>query len=478
MITSARGFPSCSYHSHSNGHVRKKPYKIGMISLGCPKNQVDAEQMLGVLSDSGFEVTPDQTEADVIVVNTCGFIESAKDESIEAILDAAKMKKGGKCRALIVAGCLAQRYRDELRKELPEADAIIGTAEIARIGEICDLALGGGAPVTQVSAPKLVFGLPRVSTTPRHYRYLKIAEGCSNRCSYCAIPIIRGNFLSRPAASIIDEARRLADDGAKELVLLAQDSTGYRDGSTDLPVLLKKLTRVRGVQWVRLMYAYPGRISDELMAVMAEEEKVCKYLDIPVQHIDDAVLAAMNRKGTSQDIRRTIEKLRKRVPGIALRTSLITGFPGETDAAFKRLLAFVREGSFEHLGVFTYSPEEGTPAALLQKQIAAEVAQERLDLIMKAQAKISLKKNKALVGSTAVVLVDGMEDDVLFGRTQSQAPEIDGVVYLSETEVLPGEFVEVTITDATEYDLVGKATATNHRGTETQRKTRGKQDAD
>ena len=426
-----------------------------MISLGCPKNQVDAEQMLGVLSDSGFEVTPDQAEADVIVVNTCGFIESAKDESIEAILDAAKMKKGGKCRALIVAGCLAQRYSEELRKELPEADAIIGTAEIARIGEICDLALGGGAPVTRVSAPKLVFGLPRVSTTPRHYRYLKIAEGCSNRCSYCAIPIIRGNFASRPAASIIDEAKRLADDGAKELVLLAQDSTGYRDGSTDLPALLRKLTRVRGIQWVRLMYAYPGRISDELMAVMAEEDKICKYLDIPVQHIDDTVLAAMNRKGTSQDIRRTIEKLRKRVPGIALRTSLITGFPGETDAAFKRLLAFVREAGFEHLGVFTYSPEEGTTAVDLPGRVPKRVAEARYAGIMKAQAKISLKKNRALIGRSQTVLVDTMEDMALIGRMQTQAPEIDGVVYLSKTEAGPGDFVDVTITDAREYDLMG-----------------------
>jgi len=443
-----------------------------MISLGCPKNQVDAEQMLGVLSGSGYEVTPDQTEADVIVVNTCGFIESAKDESIEAILDAAKMKKGGRCRALIVAGCLAQRYSDELRKELPEADAIIGTAEISRIGEICDRVLGGGASVTQVSAPKLVFGLPRVSTTPRHYRYLKIAEGCSNRCSYCAIPIIRGNFASRPSASIVDEARRLAGDGAKELVLLAQDSTGYRDGSIDLPGLLRKLTRVRGIAWVRLMYAYPGRISDGLMAVMAEETKICKYLDIPVQHFDDAVLAAMNRKGTSTDIRRTIEKLRKRVPGIALRTSLITGFPGETDAAFKRMLAFVREAEFEHLGVFTYSPEEGTPAALMQKQVAADVAQERLDRIMKTQAKISLKKNKTLIGTICTVLVDGMEDNILFGRTQSQAPEIDGVVYLSETEAAPGEFVDVTITDATEYDLVGTGLKSRHGDTETRGKKR------
>jgi ribosomal protein S12 methylthiotransferase len=450
--------------------VKRKPFKIGMISLGCPKNQVDAEQMLGVLSGAGFEVTPEQTDADVIVVNTCGFIESAKDESIEAILDAAKMKKAGKCRALIVAGCLAQRYSDELRKELPEADAIIGTAEIARIGEICERALGGGVQVTQVSAPKLVFGLPRVSTTPRHYRYLKIAEGCSNRCSYCAIPIIRGNFASRPSASILDEAGNLADDGAKELVLLAQDSTGYRDGSTDLPALLRKLTRVRGIHWVRLMYAYPGRISDALMTVMAEEENICKYLDIPVQHFDDTVLAAMNRKGTSTDIRSTIEKLRKRVPGIALRTSIITGFPGETDAAFKRLMAFVRETEFDHLGVFTYSPEEGTPAAQLLKQGPPEVAQERLDLVMKAQAKISLKKNKALVGATRTVIVDGMEDNVLFGRTEAQAPEIDGVVYLSETEVVPGAFVEVTITDATEYDLVGRAQDTEKKASSPPRK--------
>jgi len=452
--------------------MKNRPYTIGMVSLGCPKNQVDAEQMMGVLTGSGFELTADQQEADVIVVNTCGFIESAKEESIAAILEAARMKKQGKCRALVVAGCLAQRYKDELRKELPEADAIIGTAEVPRIGEICSKALAGSGPVVRVSGPEMVYGLPRVSTTPRHYRYLKIAEGCSNRCSYCAIPLIRGNFASRPAASIIDEARRLADDGAKELVLLAQDSTGYRDGKTELPALLGKLARVRGIAWVRLMYAYPGRIGDALMAVLAEEEKLCKYLDIPVQHIDDKVLAAMNRRGSSDDIRRTIEKLRKRVPGIALRTSLITGFPGETEAAFKRLLSFVKETAFDHLGVFTYSPEEGTPAALLEQQVPAEAAHERLDRIMQAQAKISLKKNRALIGMRRTVLVDGLEDDALFGRTSSQAPEIDGTVYLSETEALPGEFVEVTITDASEYDLVGIATATNHRGTEAQRKSK------
>lgn len=433
----------------------KQSYKIGMVSLGCPKNQVDAEQMMGVLARSGFELTADQQEAEIIVVNTCGFIESAKEESIGAILEAANMKKQGKCRALVVAGCLAQRYKDELRKELPEADAIIGTAEVARIGEICEQALDGSGPLVRVSAPAMVYGLPRLSTTPHHYRYIKIAEGCSNRCSYCAIPIIRGNFVSRPAASIIDEARKLADDGAKELILLAQDSTGYRDGTTDLPVLLRRLTRVRGIGWVRLMYAYPGRITDELVAVLAEEEKVCRYLDIPVQHIDDKVLAAMNRRGTSDDIKRTIEKLRKQVPGIALRTSLITGFPGETEAAFKRLLSFVQETAFDHLGVFTYSPEEGTPAARLEPQVAPEAAQERLDRIMKAQAKISLRKNRSLIGMRAAVLVDGLEDDALFGRLSSQAPEIDGAVYLSETEALPGDFVEVTITDASEYDLVG-----------------------
>lgn len=428
-----------------------------MISLGCPKNQVDAEQMLGVLAGSGFEITPEQGEADVIVVNTCGFIESAKEESIEAILDAAKMKKQGKCAKLIVAGCLAQRYKDELLQELPEADAVIGIAEISRIGALCERMLAGKEQVLEISAPAMVYGLPRISTTPRHYRYLKIAEGCSNHCSYCAIPGIRGNFTSRPSASIIDEARRLAGEGAKELVLLAQDSTGYRDNETDLPKLLKGLTNVSGIAWVRLMYAYPGRISVALMNVMAEEEKLCKYLDLPIQHFDDKVLAAMNRRGTSDDIRRTIEQLRKRVPGIALRTSLIVGFPGETEAAFKRLLAFVKEAEFERLGVFTYSPEEGTAAYGFESTVPGEVAQDRLDRIMKAQAKISLKKNRALIGATRTVLVDGMEDMALIGRLSTQAPEIDGVVYLSETEAVPGKFVDVVIADATEYDLMGTA---------------------
>lgn len=432
-----------------------------MVSLGCPKNQVDAEQMLGVLAGSGFEITPDQAEADVIVVNTCGFIESAKEESIEAILDAAKMKKQGKCRALIIAGCLAQRYKDELLKELPEADAVIGTTEIARITEICGQVLSGSGRVLQVSGPAMVYGLPRVSTTPRHYRYLKIAEGCSNRCSYCAIPIIRGNFQSRPAGSIFDEAGRLADEGAKELVLLAQDSTAYRDGETDLPALLKGLARVRGIEWIRLMYAYPGRISDALMAVMAEENKICKYLDIPIQHIDDNILKAMNRRASSDDVEKTIDKLRKRVPGIALRTSLIVGFPGETEAAFKRLLTFVKEAGFEHLGVFTYSPEEGTSAYDLSPRVPQDVAEERLDRIMKTQAKISLKKNRALIGSIQRVLVDEEQDLTLVGRLSTQAPEIDGVVYLSETAAEPGQFVDVTITDATEYDLIGKDVKTD-----------------
>jgi ribosomal protein S12 methylthiotransferase len=428
-----------------------------MISLGCPKNQVDAEQMLGVLAGSGFELTSEQSDADVIVVNTCGFIESAKEESIEAVLEAAKMKKKGNCKTLIVAGCLAQRYKEELLRELPEADVVIGTGEISRIGEICKTALGGKGRALAVSTPAMVYGLPRVSTTPRHYRYLKIAEGCSNRCSYCAIPIIRGNFTSRPFRSIIDEARKLADEGAKELILLAQDSTGYRDGEADLPRLLRALAKVRGVEWVRLMYAYPGRISGELMAVMAEEEKICRYLDIPIQHFDDAVLKAMNRRGTSEDIRQTIDLLRKRVPGIALRTSLIVGFPGETEAAFKRLLAFVKEAEFEHLGVFTYSPEEGTAACGLKPRVPVEAAEERLDRVMKAQAKISLRKNRALIGARRRVLIDGMEDMALIGRLPSQAPEIDGVVYLSETEAGPGEFVDVTITDAREYDLMGTA---------------------
>jgi ribosomal protein S12 methylthiotransferase len=426
-----------------------------MISLGCPKNQVDAEQMLGMLAGAGFEITSEQQEADVIVVNTCGFIESAKEESIEAVLDAAMMKRKGRCAKIIIAGCLAQRYKDQLLKELPEADAVVGTAEISRIGEICKRALAGGERLLEVSSPEMVYGLPRLSTTPSHYRYLKIAEGCSNHCSYCAIPIIRGNFRSRPLGSIVDEARKLSEEGARELILLAQESTAYRDGDAGIAVLLKALTRVAGIEWVRLMYAYPGRISSDLMTVMAEEEKICRYLDIPVQHFDDQVLSAMNRRGTSGDIRRTIEELRTRVPGIALRTSLIVGFPGETEAAFKRLLAFVKETEFEHLGVFAYSPEEGTAACDLKRQVSAEVASDRLHAIMKVQAKISLKKNRALIGATRRVLVDGMEDMALTGRLETQAPDIDGMVYLSETEAEAGEFVDIIITDATEYDLMG-----------------------
>ena len=427
-----------------------------MISLGCPKNQVDAEQMLGVLAKTGFEITSEQTEADVIVVNTCGFIESAKKESIAAILDAAKMKEQGRCKKLIVAGCLAQRYKDELLQELPEADAVVGATQISRISEICETALSGNERVLNVSDPTMVYGLPRISTTPRHYRYLKIAEGCSNRCSYCAIPNIRGDFKSRPSASIIDEAGKLADEGAKELILLAQDSTGYLDNRIDLPQLLKKLTNVSGIMWIRLMYAYPGRISAALMDVMAGEEKICKYLDIPIQHFDNKVLKAMNRRGTSIDIRRTIEQLRKHVPRIALRTSLITGFPGETEAAFKRLLSFVKEVEFEHLGVFSYSSEEGTAAYDFKSTVTRELAKDRLERIMKAQAKISLKKNQALIGERWTVLVDGMEDMVLIGRLQTQAPEIDGVIYLSEVAAEPGEFVKVVITNATEYDLMGE----------------------
>jgi ribosomal protein S12 methylthiotransferase len=436
--------------------MTKQPTKIGMVSLGCPKNQVDAEQILGVLKKQGFEITPDQTDADVIVVNTCGFIESAKEESIEAVLEAGRMKKQGKCRALIVAGCLAQRYRDELAKELPEADAIIGTAEIPKVAEICDRVLGKHEHIVTSSAPAMVFGLPRVSTTPRHYRYLKIAEGCSNRCSYCAIPLIRGNFFSRPSASIIDEAKRLADEGTKELVLLAQDSTQYRDAGIDLPKLLAKLTKVRGLSWIRLMYVYPGKVTEGLMDVLAGEEKLCRYLDIPVQHIDDRILQAMNRRGGSDDIRRTIEQLRKKVPGISLRTSLIVGFPGETEAAYKRLLAFVKEQEFEHLGVFTYSPEEGTTAVELPGRVPKKAAEERYAGIMKAQARISLRKNRALIGTKQTVLVDTLEDMALIARMQTQAPEIDGVVYLSDTEAAPGEFVDVTITDAREYDLTGE----------------------
>ncbi len=436
--------------------MSRKPYTIGMVSLGCPKNQVDAEQMLGVLAGQGFALTPDPAAADVIVVNTCGFIESAKEESIEAIVEAGRMKREGRCRALIVAGCLAQRYREELAQELPEADAVIGTAEIPKVAGIVERLLGGRERVIAVGAPALVAGLRRISTTPRHYRHLKIAEGCSNRCSYCAIPVIRGGFLSRPSGSVIDEAKRLADEGARELILLAQDSTQYRDRDLDLPRLLARLAKVAGPSWIRLMYVHPARVTDALMGVLAGEEKLCRYLDLPVQHIDAGVLKAMNRPGGPDDIKRTIDALRRRVPGISLRTSLIVGFPGETEAAFRRLQAFVREHAFEHLGVFTWSPEEGTPAAGFPGRVPKEIARERQDKIMAAQAKVSLAKNRSLVGKRVRVLVDGLEDLTLLGRTEGQAPEIDGVVYLSGIEAAPGEFVEAVITDAREYDIVGE----------------------
>jgi ribosomal protein S12 methylthiotransferase len=439
--------------------------------LGCPKNQVDTEQMLGVLEGSGFEITPEQSEADVLVVNTCGFIESAKEESIEAILEAAELKRQGICKKIIVAGCFAQRYKDELAQEFPEVDAVVGTTQIHRISDICKALFSGTERVLEVSSATMVYGLPRKSTTPRHYRYLKIAEGCSNHCSYCAIPAIRGDFFSRPAASIIDEANMLAGEGARELILLAQDSTAYRDGEINLLRLLKKLVRVRGIRWVRLMYAYPGRISTDLMKVMAEEDKICKYLDIPIQHFDDKVLKAMNRCGTSDDIRRTIERLHLHVPGIALRTALIVGFPGETDAAFNRLLAFVNEAEFDHLGVFTYSREEGTPAYDLKMSVPPNIIQNRFDRIMKTQAKISLKKNRALIGKHRRVLIDRLEDMALMGRLETQAPEIDGVVYLSEIEKSPGVFVEVVITDATEYDLM--ATTCDYDGVAKKRTQRG-----
>lgn len=437
--------------------MSRTTYKIGIISLGCPKNQVDAEQMLGVLSSAGFEITPDRNEADVIVVNTCGFIGPAKEESIEAILDAARAKKEGRCRAVVIAGCLAQRYKEELLKEIPEADALIGISEIKNIAEVCMSALKGSGGSVSVSSPAFVYGLPRVSTTPRHVRYLKIAEGCSNRCSYCAIPFIRGPFKARPAISILDEAQRLVDQGAREIILLAQDSTAYKDGDIDLAGLMRMLVRIEGIEWLRLMYAYPGSISQKLMDVMAEEQKVCRYLDMPVQHIDDGVLRAMNRRSTADDIRRSIDRLRRHVPGIALRTSLIVGFPGETEAAFERLLSFVIDTEFDRLGVFIYSPEEGTPAWNLPHSVSAEAAEERQGRIMEAQAAISFKKNRALIGSRQRVLVDGMEDMVLIGRLASQAPDIDGVVYLSECEAAPGDFVDVVITDASEYDLKGTA---------------------
>ena len=438
--------------------------KVSLVSLGCPKNLVDAEVMLGYLAREGFEVTTDEHEADIIIVNTCSFIKEAKQESIDTILDLADRKEDGRCRLLVVTGCLPQRYQEELARELPEVDIFVGTGDYPRIAEIIAEKQTTEGQLRYTGDPNFLYDteLPRLKSSPHYTAYLKIAEGCSNCCSYCVIPSLRGSFRSRPIEMLMQEAESLVAGGVRELNLIAQDITGYgKDLGTgaSLEYLIRKLARLDGLKWIRLLYAYPDGITDDLIQLIKTEPKVCKYLDIPLQHISDLILKKMNRRSNEAMIRGLIGKLREEVPDIALRTSLIVGFPGETEEDFKHLLHFVEEAQFDRLGVFCYSREEGTPAASMEDQISERTKRERYKKLMRVQARLSFKRNRRLINSIEQVLIEGLSDEtdlLLKGRSSRQAPDIDGQVYVTAGEAKVGDIVDLRITDSSDYDLIGE----------------------
>lgn len=436
---------------------------IFFVSLGCDKNLVDSEFMLGLTKKAGYEIVNQEEEADVIVINTCCFIHDAKEESIETILEMARYKETGRLKLLAVTGCLAQRYHDEIREELPEVDVILGSSNYSDIVE----AIEKGLKEKQVTLlrdltymPDLS-GVDRVVTTGDYLAYLKIGEGCNKRCTYCIIPSIRGGYRSVPMEHLLQEAEKLAANGVKELVLVAQETTVYgKDlyGKKMLPELLTKLCRIEGLRWIRILYCYPEEITDELIDVMAKEEKICAYLDMPIQHCENSVLKAMGRRTSREELIETIGKLRERIPGITLRTTLISGFPGETEEDHRAMLEFVDQMEFDRLGVFTYSPEEGTKAAEMDNQIEEVVKIRRRDEIMELQQEISYEKNQDMVGQVVTVCVEGylFEDDIYIGRSEKDAPKVDGCVFVrSPEEIVSGTFVDVRITEANEYDLIG-----------------------
>lgn len=435
--------------------------RVGMVSLGCPKNQVDAEHMLYNLREEGCEIIADAALADVVVVNTCGFIESAKQEAIETILEFCTLKEEGRIKAVIVTGCLAERYREEIKTEMPEVDAVIGIGSNELLGTVIKKVLSGEGDIcTFGDKYSLIIGGRRIIST-ENYAYLKIAEGCDNCCTYCAIPSIRGRFRSRKMESVIDEAKWLASVGFKEIVLVAQDTTRYGEdiyGKPMLAELMREISKIDGLKWIRTLYAYPERITDELIDVIASEEKCVKYLDIPIQHCDGEVLRRMNRAGDEASLRELVKKLRERVPGIILRTTLIAGFPGETEEQFERLCEFVKDVRFDRLGCFAYSAEEGTPAADFSDQIDEEIKQKRADIIMEEQMLISDELNQSYIGKTIEVVTEGFDRyaECYFGRSAMDAPEIDGKIFF--TSPCPralGEYVNVVIDDVMDYDLIG-----------------------
>ena len=436
--------------------------KILLISLGCDKNLVDTEVMLGLLASRGHEMTDDETEAEVIIINTCCFIHDAKEESIQNILEMAEYKKKGSLKALIVAGCLAQRYRQEILDEIPEVDAVLGTTAYGQILESLDAALAGRPEVRLADLQSLpVVETKRLVTTGGHYAYLKIAEGCDKHCTYCIIPQIRGSYRSVPMERLLEEAEELAGQGVRELILVAQETTLYgKDiyGEKKLPELLRRLCRIRGLQWIRILYCYPEEITEELIQVMKEEPKICHYLDLPVQHANDRILKRMGRRTTRQQLIEMVGKLRREIPDICLRTTLITGFPGETEEEHAELVDFVDQMEFDRLGVFTYSPEEGTPAAEMPDQIEEEVKLARQAEIMELQQEIAFENAEAMVGREVLVLIEGKvaDENAYVGRTYRDAPGVDGMIFVETGELLlSGDFARVRVTGALEYDLIG-----------------------
>lgn len=437
--------------------------KILFISLGCDKNLVDSEVMLGMLTSKGYEITDDENEADVVVVNTCCFIGDAKEESIHNILEMAELRKAGDIKALIVTGCLAQRYKEEVQTEIPEVDAIIGTTAIDAIVETLeDVLAGQGHNHIEDINRTPVYDKSRIVTTGGHYAYLKIAEGCDKRCSYCIIPKVRGNYRSIPMESLLAEARKLVEFGAKELILVAQETTLYgKDlyGEKSLPRLLHELCKIDGLYWIRILYCYPEEITDELIETIRTEEKVCHYLDIPIQHASDNILKRMGRRTNQAELRNMIARLRERIPDICLRTTLITGFPGETQEDHEELMAFVDEMEFDRLGVFTYSAEEDTPAAEFEDQIEEEIKKDRQAEIMELQQEIAFEKAENAVGRTVLAMIEGRlpNESAYAARTYMDAPNVDGLVFVQTSrELMTGDFVKVKITGSYEYDLIGE----------------------
>ena len=437
--------------------------KVSMVSLGCPKNQVDGEIMLAALKNAGFEIIDEVDTSDVVIVNTCGFIEDAKKEAIETILDMVELKKDGIIKNVLVTGCLAERYKDELLKEIPEIDGVMGIGANGDIVNAVNKIIDGDGYKAFPPKENLPLCGERELSTPSYYAYLKIADGCSNHCAYCAIPSIRGEFRSRPAEEIIDEAKELAEKGVREIIVIAQDTTRYGEdlyGKPALPSLLNSLSEIDGIKWIRMLYCYPDRITEELLDTVASNEKVVKYIDLPLQHADKDILKAMNRKGDKQSLLALINHIREKVPDVTLRTTLITGFPGESEEAFETLSEFVNEAQFDRLGCFAYSAEEGTPAAEMPNQIDDDVKAKRAEIIMEQQYRIVDEINNAKIGKEVECVVEGYDaySDTYYGRTSADAPEIDGIINFTCGYTLnEGDFVTVEIMGTNEYDLIGEA---------------------